>query len=1021
MSAYMKRMQTLVAALLLALGVALGFAGVQHAYADEGGDDPSASGFDIEADEYSFYAYNDYLGSDVVANIDSEADLIEALDLNLYYWDDDDNSLYLEYGTDYQVSGWYRWDNDEDDYVELDSYPMDIGEYKVKVEGIGSYTGARTAWFEIYDAYKVSRFWNLELDSWSVEYANGSLVYPDFRVYFYDDDDDVVDVDASEYTVKVMRETYDDDEESWIYKEVADGEMEPGYYYLRIVPSEESPYHGYLEEEFRVTDSSDIGRVWSLELDSWSVEYANGSLVYPDFRVYAYDDDGYEVEVDASEYDVKVMRAEYDEDDGEWYSTDEEVADGEMEAGYYGLRIVSAEGSSYHGYLQDTFRVRDNFNLSEADIDQDSYTYNAGMLPAGFGPIVRMYDYSTGDTILLKEGADYTVSVQQAFDDGEDIDWVDCKDFDGTAEGYYRFKVTGKGNYHGEGYGYGFDIVNPYDIKYADIDTLNDLVIKRGSKVAPELEVTLNEKVLTEGTDYKVTYYSVTREGDYWDYEWERVAKVTAPLSIGRYEAEITAMGSYTGTQSYYFGIYDKNDLGIGDFELNQSVYAYTGEPVKIGYTITAYDGTELVFGKDYRLWYGIWDDLAGEDDSGAIVGEVSETPPTEINDSDYDERYAVYAEGIGEYCGKSYTRVFDIVEPNNIRAAVFKFADPALAKTHEIAYTGKAVTPKFTLVIPGKNGDTTLVEGRDYTVEYREDNNWEYVDATTAVGQYTIIVNGIDYEDEDGNEVGYYGSKYFYFNIGKSLANAKVTVADQDYTGKRLNPAVTVMLDGKVVPADCYSVEYANNVDPGTATVTVTAREYDAEYEYTGYIGSAAATFKIVDKVADKAAADAAIAKINAIGKVTAKSGDAIAKARDAYNALTDDQKKLVSADVLAKLTSAESAYTKAVADEKAAQKKAASTINKATVKAADIKKASDLGATTVTLGAKVKKIAKNAFKGTKITTVVVKTTKLKKSTVKNAFKNSKVKTVKVPKAKKKAYKKIFTKKVVGKKVKVK
>ena len=76
---------------------------------------------------------------------------------------------------------------------------------------------------------------------------------------------------------------------------------------------------------------------------------------------------------------------------------------------------------------------------------------------------------------------------------------------------------------------------------------------------------------------------------------------------------------------------------------------------------------------------------------------------------------------------------------------------------------------------------------------------------------------------------------------------------------------------------------------------------------------------------------------------------------------------------------------------------------------------------ATKATTPSTVKKFAAKAFAGSKITTVIVKSKSLKKNTVKNCFKGSKVKTVKVPKAKKKAYKKIFTKKNCGKKVTVK
>jgi len=122
------------------------------------------------------------------------------------------------------------------------------------------------------------------------------------------------------------------------------------------------------------------------------------------------------------------------------------------------------------------------------------------------------------------------------------------------------------------------------------------------------------------------------------------------------------------------------------------------------------------------------------------------------------------------------------------------------------------------------------------------------------------------------------------------------------------------------------------------------------------------------------------------------------------------------------------EQSAARAAAEAKARALAAASNINKATVTAADVQKASKLGATTITLGKKVKKVKKNAFRGTNITTVIVKTKKLKAKSVKGSLKGSKVRTVKVAVGSKKAnkkyikkYKKIFTKKNAGKKVKTK
>jgi len=66
------------------------------------------------------------------------------------------------------------------------------------------------------------------------------------------------------------------------------------------------------------------------------------------------------------------------------------------------------------------------------------------------------------------------------------------------------------------------------------------------------------------------------------------------------------------------------------------------------------------------------------------------------------------------------------------------------------------------------------------------------------------------------------------------------------------------------------------------------------------------AADKETVDQAAAKAAAD----KINAIGTVTLNSQTAIKAARAAYDALTAEQKALVSAQALKKLTDAEAAW---------------------------------------------------------------------------------------------------------------
>ena len=81
-----------------------------------------------------------------------------------------------------------------------------------------------------------------------------------------------------------------------------------------------------------------------------------------------------------------------------------------------------------------------------------------------------------------------------------------------------------------------------------------------------------------------------------------------------------------------------------------------------------------------------------------------------------------------------------------------------------------------------------------------------------------------------------------------------------------------------------------------------------------------------------------------------------------------------------------------------------------------------------TAVLGTYVKTISKNTFKGSKVTSLIVKTKKLTKKSVKGSLKSSRIKKIYVKVGKKsvnrkyvKKYKKIFTKKNAGKAVKVK
>ena len=153
---------------------------------------------------------------------------------------------------------------------------------------------------------------------------------------------------------------------------------------------------------------------------------------------------------------------------------------------------------------------------------------------------------------------------------------------------------------------------------------------------------------------------------------------------------------------------------------------------------------------------------------------------------------------------------------------------DLANAKATAIAaqtYTGKAIEPTVTLTdIGGKTIDTA-----NYHVEYKNNVN---------AGKATIVVTG---------ENGYTGRQEIEFTINPaSLTGAAITVANQTYTGSALKPAVTVKVGDNTIATENYDVAYTNNINAGTATVTITGKD--------NYAGTASKTFTIAKASISKA-----------------------------------------------------------------------------------------------------------------------------------------------------------------------
>ena len=136
--------------------------------------------------------------------------------------------------------------------------------------------------------------------------------------------------------------------------------------------------------------------------------------------------------------------------------------------------------------------------------------------------------------------------------------------------------------------------------------------------------------------------------------------------------------------------------------------------------------------------------------------------------------------------------------------------------------YTGSAIEPTVTV----KDGRKTLTAGTDYTVTYKDNTN---------VGTATATVTGT------GN---YTGSVETKFNITVKALTASMVqdIAAQTYTGSPIVPKLTVKDGETALSKDTdYTVKYQNNLNAGTATVTLTGKG--------NYSDSVSKTFTIKQK----------------------------------------------------------------------------------------------------------------------------------------------------------------------------
>ena len=133
--------------------------------------------------------------------------------------------------------------------------------------------------------------------------------------------------------------------------------------------------------------------------------------------------------------------------------------------------------------------------------------------------------------------------------------------------------------------------------------------------------------------------------------------------------------------------------------------------------------------------------------------------------------------------------------------------------------YTGSALTPKVVV----KEGSKVLTKNVDYTVSYSNNIN---------VGTASVKITG------KGSYKGSYTVNFKILPCAISKAGIR-KIIDQRYNGNEIKPSVSLTYKYKTLKKGTdYTVSYSNNINAGTATVTITG--------IGSYEGTASTTFQI-------------------------------------------------------------------------------------------------------------------------------------------------------------------------------
>ena len=427
-------------------------------------------------------------------------------------------------------------------------------------------------------------------------------------------------------------------------------------------------------------------------------------------------------------------------------------------------------------------------------------------------PLVYTYDgkahepevtVKMGDKVLVKD-TDYTV----AYSNNVEI-------------GNATVTVTGMGSYASTQTGT-FKIVKAdvatNSLELASVAVTEDNFVYDGTAKTPGVAVIMDGKLLVQDKDYTVTYANNTE--------------------IGKGTVSVTGIGDYTGTNSVEFSIKSSrtaiNEASVG---LSQKSYVYDGKEKKPDVSVIL-SGLTLKEGRDYTVEY----------ENNTKIGKATVT-----------------VTGMGNYEGKATATFLITNEDGTLDGAETSTDNDTDDTTITLSIDGRQITvqnpTKHTLEelfvkLQASGVVTATGTPAKYTIKTLTKQATDISKDTTIAKLASYAKDGkalVCAYDANGNGIGSAliknsGDHSYKVSLSTktdidlatadiakiSIENGTVTLDKTEYTydGNAKTPGVTVTVNGKTLTKETdYTVAYANNVEIGKGTVTITGT---GDYEGT-------------------------------------------------------------------------------------------------------------------------------------------------------------------------------------------